>query len=198
ALKAEYDAEAREKAARQEEFTLLYIGVLEERRSIPLLFETLAKVREQLPKAKLILVGKGEKEYVESCFAKARELGVWEAVEYHEKVPQSEVHSLYKRANLFVLPTRYEIFGMVLLEAMYFGLPAISSWNGGSSVLIEDGRDGIIQQEYDAGQYAEKILAFAASPERQLEMGKLAHEKIREQFMWDGIAARMLEEYKKL
>ena len=198
ALKAEYDAEAREKAAWQEEFTLLYIGVLEERRSIPLLFETLAKVREQLPKARLILVGKGEKEYVESCFAKARELGVWEAVEYHEKVPQSEVHGLYKRANLFVLPTRYEIFGMVLLEAMYFGLPAISSWNGGSSVLIEDGKDGIIQREYDAGQYAEKILAFAASPERQLEMGKLAHEKIREQFMWDGIAARMLEEYKKL
>ena len=117
ALAAPYTPEARQEAARQKELTLLYIGVLEERRNIPLLFETLAKVRQSRPETRLILVGRGEKEYVESCFARARELGVWDAVEYHEKVPQSQVYQLYNRANFFLLPTRYEIFGMVLLEA---------------------------------------------------------------------------------
>ena len=195
ALAAPYTPEARQETARQKELTLLYIGVLEERRSIPLLFETLAKVRQSCPEARLILVGRGEKEYVESCFARARELGVWDAVEYHEKVPQSQVYQLYNRANFFLLPTRYEIFGMVLLEAMYFGLPALSSWNGGSSVLIRDGVDGFILPEFDPAAYAGKILELAGDPQRQIQMGEAAHQRIQAEFLWDGIAAEMLKQY---
>ena len=198
ALAAPYDPQARRQAASQPQLTLLYIGVLEERRSIPLLFEILARVRKSRPDAKLILVGRGEKSYVEHCFARARQLGVWQAVEYHEKVPQSQVYQLYNRANFFLLPTRYEIFGMVLLEAMYFGLPALSSYNGGSSVLIRDGVDGVILPEFEPEPYARRILDLADDPDRQIQMGQAAHQRIQGEFLWDGIASKMLAKYRQL
>lgn len=103
--------------------------MLEERRNIRFLFEVLAEAAKTVPGLRLTLVGKGEAAYRDECFAYAKELGVWGRIDYTERVPQSQVHELYDRANLFVLPTRYEIFGMVLLEAMYFGLPVLTSLN---------------------------------------------------------------------
>ncbi len=196
-LKAPYEPQARPVAAGREDFELLYIGVLEERRNIRFLFEVLAKAAEQVPNLRLTLVGKGDAAYRDACFDYARELGVWDRVEYIERVPQTEVHTLYKRANLFVLPTRYEIFGMVLLEAMYFGQPVLTSLNGGSDLLVEHGATGYVCEEFDVAQYADHIARLAADPALQVRMGEAAHARIEEHFLWDGIAAVMLAEYEK-
>ncbi|MBQ8647858.1 MAG: glycosyltransferase family 4 protein [Oscillospiraceae bacterium] len=197
-LKAPYEPNARPAAAAREGFELLYIGVLEERRNIRFLFEVLAKAAEQVPGLRLTLVGKGEEAYRDACFAYAKELGVWDRIEYIERVPQSEVHALYKRANLFVLPTRYEIFGMVILEAMYFGQPVLTSLNGGSDLLVEHGRTGYVCEGFDAEEYAAHIAALAADPALQVSMGEAAHERIERHFVWDEIAPKMLAEYEKV
>ena len=107
------------------------------------------------------------------------------------------MHELYDRASLFVLPTRYEIFGMVLLEAMYFGLPVLTSLNGGSDLLVQDGVNGFVQRGFDAKAYARVIAELAADPQRQEIVGKAAHETVERDFLWDRIAARMLAEYRK-
>lgn len=196
-LKAAYDPSARPAAAAREDFELLYIGVLEERRNIRFLFEVLAEAAKTVPGLRLTLVGKGEAAYRDECFAYAKELGVWDRIDYTERVPQSQVHELYDRANLFVLPTRYEIFGMVLLEAMYFGLPVLTSLNGGSDLLVQDGVNGFVQRGFDAKAYARVIAELAADPQRQETVGKAAHETVERDFLWDRIAARMLAEYRK-
>lgn len=194
-LAAPYDATARVAAAIRPGFELLYIGVLEERRNIRFLFEVLAETAKRLPEVRLVLVGRGEESYRDACFAYARELGVWDRIDYREKVPQAEVHALYDHANLLLLPTQYEIFGMVLLEAMYFGLPALTSLNGGSSVLIRDGVNGLVQQGFSAAEYAGRIQALAADPEAQARIGAAAHAAIERDFLWDSIAEKMLAVY---
>ena len=196
-LKAGYDPSARPAAAAQPGFRLLYIGVLEERRSIRFLFEVLAGAAKILPDVRLTLVGKGEAAYRDACFAYAKELGVWDRIDYQERVPQDQVYRLYQQANLFVLPTRYEIFGMVLLEAMYFGLPVLTSHNGGSDLLVQDGVNGFVVPEFTADGYVQVIKALAADPARQVEIGRTAHDTIEENFLWDGIARRMLDTYEK-
>ena len=113
----------------------------------------------------------------------------------NRKSKEHTIEIMEGRANFFLLPTRYEIFGMVLLEAMYFGLPALSSRNGGSSVLIRDGVDGCILPEFDPAAYAGKILELAGDPQRQIQMGEAAHQRIEKEFLWDGIAAEMLGQY---
>ena len=150
------------------------------------MFEVLAEAAKTVPGLRLTLVGKGEAAYRDECFAYAKELGVRDRIDYTERVPQSQVHELYDRANLFVLPTRYEIFGMVLLEAMYFGLPVLTSLNG-----------GFVQRGFDAKAYARVIAELAADPQRQETVGKAAHETVERDFLWDRIAARMLAEYRK-
>lgn len=198
-LAAPYDPEARRQAIDRPGFELLYIGVLEERRNIRFLFEVLAEAAKRMPETdlRLVLVGRGDPAYRDACFAYAKELGVWDKVEYRERVPQNEVYRLYNHANLLILPTRYEIFGMVLLEAMYFGLPVLTSLNGGSDILIEPFLDGFVIPEFSAEKYAAQIGRFAGSREDMADMSGLAHEKILQKFLWDGIARQMLETYRR-
>ena len=57
-----------------------------------------------------------------------------------------------------MLPSNYEIFGMVLLEANYFNLPIVSSFNGGSISIIQDTYDGYIVDNFNVNEWVEKIL----------------------------------------
>ncbi len=194
-LAAPYDPAARPAAAARPGFELLYIGVLEERRNIRFLFEVLAETARELPDVRLVLVGRGDPAYRDACFAYAESLGVRGRIDYRERAPQAEVYRLYNHANLLLLPTQYEIFGMVLLEAMYFGLPALTSLNGGSDVLMEDGATGLVQTGFSAGEYAARILWLAAHPAEQARIGAAAHAAVEREFLWDSIAQKMLEVY---
>ena len=196
-LQAGYDPSARPQTARQEEFRLLYIGVLEERRNIRFLLEVLAAAAQILPQVRLTLVGKGDAAYRDTCFSYAHELGVVDRIDYQERVPQDQVYKLYRQANLFVLPTRYEIFGMVLLEAMYFGLPVLTSRNGGSDLLVQSGRNGFVVPQFCVEDYVQVIRQLAADPQMQQRIGEAAHETVDREFTWDSIAAKMLEVYRQ-
>lgn len=196
-LKAGYDPKIRPQTAAQPEFRLLYIGVLEERRNIRFLLEVLAKAAQVLPQVRLTLVGKGNPEYRQACFDYAKQLGVWDRIDYQERVPQDQVYKLYQQANLFVLPTQYEIFGMVLLEAMFYGLPVLTSHNGGSDLLVKNGENGFVCTEFRAEDYVQVIQKLAQEPEKQLRIGQAAHQTVEEEFTWDRIADQMLTVYRK-
>lgn len=91
---------------------------------------------------------KGKQNYVAMCKEKLIELGLENDVIYREKLEQKYMPAIYQASDAFLLPTRYEIFGMVLLEAMYYGLPVFTTYNGGSSTLINN-ENGIIIENTD-------------------------------------------------
>ena len=104
---------------------------------------------------------------------------------------------IYKSSKLFIFTSNYEIFGMVLLEAMYFSVPVISSWNGGSSVLIDDGVNGFILDTFDVEKWVCKIRYLKENPEQYNLLRKNAYKKISEKFLWDRLAVHFIEGYKK-
>ena len=100
----------------------------------------------------------------------------------------------YRNSDVFLLPTRYEIFGMVLLEAMYFGLPVITTRNGGSCTLINS-ENGIVIDNFDVNTWAEKIEKLLSNSEECKKIGENAHKTIAEEYTWDALADRFLQAY---
>ncbi|MDK2829030.1 MAG: hypothetical protein PWP67_1845 [Clostridium butyricum] len=176
---------------------LLYIGRIELRRNIPFIYDTLFELNKRRGKVKLIMVGDGEKEYTEECNQYAKKIGVDNLIYSIPKLEQKYLSELYKKADFFVLPTHYEIFGMVLLEAMYYGLPVLTTLNGGSDCLINNGENGIIL-ECDAEKWANIILKLNDNRQSCLNMSSKASNTIKNQYTWEKVSEKILISYEKL
>lgn len=174
---------------------LLYIGEWSPRRNTLFLLEVFKKVREKC-NAELVMIGRGEEDYSRQCREYIKENGLENDIIIFDRLSQEQLPQYYRSSDVFLLPTNYEIFGMVLLEAMYFGVPVISSVNGGSTTLMEDGKDGYLINEFDSALWAEKTLDLL-SKEPQPEMRAKSSEKIRNSFSWDAISGTFLDEYTK-
>ncbi len=176
---------------------LLYVGKIEERRNVYFLLEVFRKLRSRKEKVHLTIIGSGEAAYVQRFLEELRPELDEGTVTYVPKAAQRELAAFYHAAELFLFPTQYDIFGMVLLEAMYCGLPAVSSRNGGSATLIENGTSGVIVPEFDACVWAEEITKLLADRNALRSMGAAAAGTIEEHFTWDRIAEAFEEEYRK-
>lgn len=187
----------------QENKCLLYVGSLIARKNYPFLLEVYKKVRQKRPNIKLVLIGKSKvsaaekllgrkdadyaKKYDDQLTADEKS-GI-----YHlERLDNPQLKYIYPLAKAFLLPSILEIFGMVLLEAMYFGAPVVSSRNGGSLTLMADGSCGQIVDEFDADKWCEAILKFVDNPEYAECVANTGKKKIREEYTWDVITEKML------
>ena len=177
---------------------LLYIGQLEERRNAKFLLDILSKVKEKRPEAKLILVGKFANEAYRKDFdLHLDSFKLRNSIIHIERMEQSQLAGIYRSCDIFVFPTRYDIYGMVLLEAMYFGLPVISTINGGSDMMIRNDENGFMINDYDAKVWAAKVIKVANDGLLKVRLGKAATETINRDFTWDTLAERFIMAYKE-
>ncbi len=176
---------------------LLYIGRLEPRRNILFLLDVFHRATEKDESIRLVLIGKGDKDYTDQCWAKADALHLKDKIFYCRQVEQRYIHEIYRCCDLFLLPTRYEIFGMVLLEAMYFRMPVLTTYNGGSATLIQDGENGFILNAIDENQWAEKICAILQDTQLMARVACQASESVAQRYTWDALAPRFVELYQQ-
>ena len=183
----------------QDSRILLYIGRLEERRNIKFILEVFKYVleAEKNQTIKLVLIGEGRHEDKESYFKYAKKLNIVDNIVYIPRMEQSKLKSIYEVSDLFLLPTKYEIFGMVLLESMYFGLPVITSINGGSLTIIEDNENGIIIDEFDVKLWSDSILKILNDNELRNKLKINSQNTIKNKYTWDILTDRYIEVYKK-
>ncbi len=182
---------------------ILYVGALSSRKNYPFLLETYQKVLEYDPDIKFVMIGKS----VVSALAKL--VGIKDeayAAKFYNKLPQnvkdgiyhikrienSQLKFIYPLAKAFLLPSKLEIFGMVLLEAMYLGTPVITSRNGGSTTLIDGRETGQIVAEFDAEKWAAAVMKFVDNPEYTTKVKKNAAELIRDEYNWFVLANKFL------
>lgn len=176
---------------------LLYIGHLDPGRNILFILETLKAVRDKGHAVVLNLVGTGEKEYTEKCrnYIKANKLD--RNIHYVKMLEQKYLSRLYQRSDFFLLPTRYDIFGMVLLEAMYYGLAVLTTVNGGSGMMIEHGRNGFCLM-LDAGEWAKRIIMLHSDKKMLRRIKQSARKTVAGQFTWDALVPLFLEQYERV
>ena len=189
---------------KKERTQILYVGKIEDRRNVYFLVQVYRQLKNQFKDLQLILVGDGETRYKEDFLNHINhELKNGDIV-YWEKVPQKELPQIYGSAKVFVLTSSYEIFGMVLLEAMYFGLPVVSSMNGGASMLIENGENGYVIDGFELEEWENRIESILMDESRQESMGEKSRTKILEHYTWEclaekfeGIYRRAIEDFER-
>lgn len=174
---------------------ILYIGRFEKRRNIPFIMDVFSEVLKQNPDAELYMVGTGEQDLLDTYFAHARKLGIKEKITWEEKIPQKYLSTIYSAADFFLLPTEYEIFGMVLLESMYYHNVVLTNQNGGSNTVIDNGENGIIMDKLVSKEWAEKILSIYNNKAKMNRIKENASNKIRNDFTWDALSDEFIKQY---
>jgi UDP-glucose:(heptosyl)LPS alpha-1,3-glucosyltransferase len=111
--------------------------------------------------------------------------------------PQTDIERYYGAADIFVLPTRYDAFGSVFLEAMACGLPIITTTNSGASELVQEGKDGFILKTREPDELAKRINELLSFPSLRISMGKLAAEKAKNYTIGKHVS-KVLELYERV
>ncbi|MCY0928836.1 D-inositol-3-phosphate glycosyltransferase [Streptomyces sp. H27-H1] len=125
----------------------------------------------------------------------ARELGVADVLRCLPPVPQQELADWYRAADVLVMPSRSESFGLVALEAQACGTPVLAAAVGGLPTAVWDGVTGVLVPGHDPVDYACGLRWFAEHPEAAESMGEAAVRHARG-LSWRAAAARTLEVYR--
>lgn len=147
--------------AQSHEKILMHISNFRPVKRVGDVIEIFAKVNERIP-ARLILVGEGT-ELLRIC-DKVRELGLQDRVRFLGK--QDEVAQVISLADVMLLPSEKESFGLVALEAMACGVPTVASDAGGLPELISHGETGYLAAVGDTDQMTEYVYELLSNPSR--------------------------------
>ena len=142
-------------------FSFISVGNLIESKCFGLLIDAFDKVYRENKNVRLTIVGKGPLEG--GLKKKVNERGLSECISFTGAVPNRKLADLYNKADCFVLPSRFETFGVVYAEALCTGTPIISTKNGGIDDIYEDGCGYLVEVDNeDELEDAMKRIMFDA------------------------------------
>lgn len=169
---------------------ILFIGIEFERKGGWELLEAFKKVRERRPNAQLHIVGP-KKLAIPDALA--------EGVVYHGYLSKSnpatnaKLESLFQSSSLFVMPSRYEPFGIAPLEAMAHEVPAVVTNRWALRELVTPGQTGDHVECGSVDSIAETISRLLADPDALARMGRTGREKVLSYYTWSHVVERLLE-----
>jgi D-inositol-3-phosphate glycosyltransferase len=176
---------------------VLFVGRLEPLKGPDLLIEMLPYLEDTT--AMLVIVG-GDAHaaaYKRELRRRAGELGVARRVRFVGAVEQEQLPLYYSAADVCVIPSFYESFGLVALEAMACGTPVVASRVGGLPGTVHDRVNGYLVPERTPEAFAERVGAVLAGGERRRWMREAALATV-ERFRWSGVAAELDQLYARL
>ena len=193
-----YKLNTRSDIIKDVEHIVLYAGRLASNKGLHVLVDAAAELLEDFPKTLFLLVGEdtGMKEILERQM-KAK--GIREHFLFTGHVHEDETFlSAFALCDVFVLPSEYEAFGIVLLEAMASYKPCIGTRVGGVPEVIKEGETGAIVDYDDPHQLADALLVMLRSEELRRRMGEKGRERVMRKFSWDSIVEEIEKVYWEL
>lgn len=174
--------------------TMLFVGRLAREKNLQVLFEMASRCFAADPSLRLWVVGDGP--YRTDCKELVRKLGIGDRVRFVGFVPRNEVDRYYAAADLFVFPSITETQGLVVQEAMSYGLPAVAIAGGGASAGIEHGSNGLVVRN-DADEFARAVLRILGDEGLQATMSASAARSVRTHGL-DEMTEGVLEVYRSV
>lgn len=165
---------------------ILFVGSLkkaEKYKGVTYLLKSFALFHKRYPKIKLHIVGDGDAkdEYMQL----AKILHIEKFVTFSGTLQGKELISAYQHAEVLVLPSLFESFGMVLIEAMACAVPVIGTMIGGIPHVIDDTKNGLLIEAGNVHKLTGALLAIFKNPLAANQMGKNGLRKVQQQYTWD-------------
>lgn len=178
-----------------ESTVILYVGRLEPLKGIDILLQAFSKL-ERNEDTRLLIVGGNHKNdaMVTKLSHEAERLNILDRTTFTGPLAQTELPKYYSAADVFVLPSHYESFGLAALEAMACQTPVVVSRVGGLTTFISQGKDGYLVPWRCPEPFSQRIETLLSNPFLRDVMGEAAHQKAQG-MGWDVVAERMLSFY---
>jgi D-inositol-3-phosphate glycosyltransferase len=184
---------------------LLFVGRIEPLKGLDVLIEAISIMRQgdvwkENPFCLAIIGGEpdesDEQDNIEMSRIKAlsENFGLQDFVTFLGKRSQDSLPYYYSAAEAVVVPSQYESFGMVALEAMACGTPVVASHIGGLAYLVQDGITGFTVPVDDPVELANRLSSLIQDPNLRDRMGKQAVQ-VAQDYAWDKIASKLVAVY---
>jgi phosphatidylinositol alpha-1,6-mannosyltransferase len=175
---------------------LLTLARLEPRKGVDQVIRALPGLAARHPGILLLVAGSGEDHA--RLAGLATQLDVAARVRFLGRVEDGMKAALFRRADLFAMPTRregssVEGFGIAYLEAAWHGLPALAGRDGGAADAVAEGETGALCDGADAAAVEAALAALLGDPVGLAAMGQRAAARVRAGFLWDSALPRYLD-----
>lgn len=176
---------------------LLWVGRLEKLKGVDILIDAVAQLDEC--DAQLLIVGGDDRAGAlkAELLAQALDAGIAENVRFVGAVAHDELPAWYSAADVCVVPSYYESFGLVAVEAMACGTPVIASRVGGLTSTVSDGETGYLIPWRCPEPFAEKLEVLLHNPELRGNFSRAAVRSV-ERFRWSKVAADVANVYESV
>lgn len=156
------------------------------------LIEAFAQVEHKAFKLHLVGNSKNNASYYKKLLKRIRELGIEEDIQFHDGGDQEQIKYLYSTSDIFVLPSLKETFGIVLIEAMHYRLPIITTNISAMPDLVTDGKNGLLVPPKRPQAIANALSILMSQPELRKQMGERGYQHIQHAYNWDETTSKFL------
>jgi mannosylfructose-phosphate synthase len=177
---------------------VMAIGRLARNKGYDLLIQAFQVVAQRDPQALLYLAVGGtnltslEESILGELKALAGQLGLAERVRFGSFIPDAELADYYRAADVFVLSSRYEPFGMTAIEAMACGTPTVVTVHGGLYRAVTFGRHALYADPFDREDLGIMILKVLRHRRLRSRLSRMGAHKARSLFTWTGVAQQLV------
>jgi glycogen(starch) synthase len=178
---------------------VLYAGRFVDRKGIHELFAAIPRVLEYAPDTRFVFVGGyGSGADVERAWL-PESLSVFRnCIHFTGWLAPSDVAQWYALADVLVVPSWYEPFGMVVLEGMLYGLAIAASDVGGPAAILDDGRTGMLFPPKQVNAIADRLIRLVTNSALRSRLGESAAHEVRAKWLWPHVAGKMRAVYEEL
>jgi glycosyltransferase involved in cell wall biosynthesis len=183
---------------------VFYVGRFDERKGIETLVRAVGQSQLRGKKNLKLIIGGGsrpgqsdgkERDRIEGIVA---ELGMSDFTTFPGRLGDDILPAYYAAADVCVVPSHYEPFGLVAIEAMASGTPVVASDVGGLQFTVLPEETGLLAPPKDDAAFAVAIDRILSNPDWRNQLGKQARIRVEEKFSWDGVAHQLSDLYIKL
>lgn len=188
----------------EETKVVLYVGRFDPRKGIETLVRAVAR-SQALQKGNLkLIIGGGsrpgesdgiERDRIEGIVS---QLGLSDLTTFPGRLGEDTLPIYYAAADVCVIPSHYEPFGLVTVEAMACGTPVVGSDVGGLQYTVLPEQTGLLCPPKNEAAFAEAIDRILENPEWGRQLGEAGRKRVESKFSWDGVAAQLSNLYSQL
>ncbi|ASA78636.1 glycosyltransferase family 4 protein [Thermococcus sp. 5-4] len=174
-------------------YSILYVGRLDKRKGLYYLIKAMKHITKELPTARLYIIGSGHlRNNLEQLIKNER---VNNNVVFLGNVPLDDLVKWYNKAEVFVLPSLFEGFGIVVLEAIACGTPVVGTNVPGIVDIIEHEKTGVLVSPKSELGLKEQLVYLLSSPKIRRKLTHKSRKRLERKFEWKVIVERLTELY---